>query len=341
MKVYRIFFQTTIVFILLISNNQTAIAENKNAFGMVTGSKTGTYIRFGKEMAKIAQRAGIDILVKDSDGSLANIKRIRSKENAAIGIVQSDVLGYLQERPESRIFARKLRLIFPFYKEEVHLFASKEIESFKDLQDKNLVIGARGSGNWLTTMNMLRIMGVKPGRSLNLKPPEALHAVLTGSADAMIYVAGKPVKLFKKLERDKIDPRFLPLLEKVHFVSLNHPDLLREYAASEISFNDYSWFDNKIPTVAVKAVLVSYDFSSRHTPYFDLRCEQLAQLGQVIRSNIGELKSQGHPKWQEVNLEDEMGNWPIDTCSRGLAQAKSQKVGKEGIYDGLLDYLRE
>ena len=341
MKVYRHFFQIIIVLILLISFNQTAISESKNGFGMVTGSKTGTYIRFGKEIAQVAQRAGSDILVKDSEGSLANIKRIRSRENAAIGIVQSDVLGYLKDRPESKIFAKQLRLIFPFYNEEVHLFASKEIESFKDLQDKNVVIGARGSGNWLTTMNMLRIMGIKPGKSLSLKPPDAVHAVLTGGADAMIYVAGKPVKLFKKLERDKINPKYLPLLDKVHFVSLNHPDLLREYAASAISFNDYSWFDNKIPTIAVKAVLVSYDFSSRHTPYFDLRCEQLSQLGQVIRSNIGELKTQGHPKWQEVNLEDKMGIWPLDSCSRGIAVAKGPKIGKDGIYNGLLDYLRE
>lgn len=341
MKASRNFIQTTLMFILIISFNQTAIAAEKVGFGMVTGSKTGTYIRFGKEIAQVAQGVNLDIIVKDSEGSLANIKRIRSKENAAIGIVQSDVLGYLKDRPETSRTAKRLRLIFPFYNEEVHLFARKEIETFKDLQGKNVVIGARGSGNWLTSMNLLRIMGIKPGKSLELKPPEAVHAVLTGHADAMIYVAGKPVKLFKKLEKDKVDRRFISLLGKVHFVSLNHPDMLLEYVASALSSNDYSWFDNNIPTIAVKAVLISYDFSSRHNPYFDMRCNQLAQLGQVIRSNIGELKRVGHPKWEEVNLEQKIGIWPLDTCSRGLAGPKEHEVDKERIFDELLIYLRE
>jgi TRAP-type uncharacterized transport system substrate-binding protein len=63
---------------------------------MVTGSKTGTYIQFGNDIAGVAKTVGLDILVKDSQGSIDNIKRINSKENATFGIVQSDVLGISQ-----------------------------------------------------------------------------------------------------------------------------------------------------------------------------------------------------------------------------------------------------
>ena len=49
---------------------------------MVTGSQTGTYIKFGNDIAGVAKTVGLEILVKDSQGSIDNIKRINSKENA-------------------------------------------------------------------------------------------------------------------------------------------------------------------------------------------------------------------------------------------------------------------
>ena len=84
-----------------------ARAEDANAkqIGMVTGSRTGTYIQFGNDIAGVAKSVGLDILVKDSQGSIDNIKRINSKENATFGIVQSDVLGFLS-RSESPEIAR-------------------------------------------------------------------------------------------------------------------------------------------------------------------------------------------------------------------------------------------
>ena len=44
-----------------------ALAEDTSAsqIGMVTGSKTGTYIQFGNDIAGIAKGVGLDILVKD------------------------------------------------------------------------------------------------------------------------------------------------------------------------------------------------------------------------------------------------------------------------------------
>ena len=104
------------------------MAEDKKAMGMVTGSESGTYIQFGKQIAEIASKEGIEIIVKTSGGSLDNIQRIRSTENAALGIVQSDVLGFIQKKsddPMLKQFVKHLRLIYPFYNEEIHLYANK------------------------------------------------------------------------------------------------------------------------------------------------------------------------------------------------------------------------
>src|SRR5471032_3171362 len=70
-------------------------AQADDAIGIVTGPKTGTYYAFGKDIEQVAGRTGIHVNVKPSEGSVDNIKRINSSENAALGIVQSDVLGFL------------------------------------------------------------------------------------------------------------------------------------------------------------------------------------------------------------------------------------------------------
>ncbi len=311
--------------------------------GMVTGSKTGTYLQFGKDISGAAKSAGLEILVKESEGSIDNIKRLNSSENATLGIVQSDVLGFLSRsnNPEMQRIASRIRLVFPFYKEEVHLFANKKIQRFSDLEGKRVILGEKSSGNWLTATNLLQMTGVKPGEALYLPPLEAVTAVLKGEADAMIYVAGKPVQLFTKLGNLKEKPDFAPLFENVHFVPLDDTVMLREYENSEIGPQDYNWVNKKIPTIAVKAVLMSFDFSNKKTPYFRQRCQELAKIGQAVRNNIDNLKQDGHPKWKEVNLEERIGTWELDTCSREGAGKPGLKldIGKE-LEKVLLNQLR-
>ena len=304
-----------------------AQAAETSAIGMVTGSRTGTYIQFGQDIAGVAKPLGLEIAVKDSQGSIDNIKRLHSKENAALGIVQSDVLGFLKrsESPDMRQVASRLRLIFPFYAEEVHLFANKSVRSFNDLQGKRVVVGEQGSGNWLTAMNLLQMTEVQPAVLLQLTPLQGVTAVLKGEADAMFYVAGKPVSLFTKVGNLITQPQFAAMLANVHFVPLDDPRMVQEYAKALISKGDYEWLAADTPTISVTAVLMSFDFSGKSNPYFTQRCQQLAQLGQAIRSNLNTLRDKGHAKWREVNLDAPVSNWPLDTCSRQGVKAGDTK----------------
>lgn len=308
-------------------------AQAGEVVGMVTGAKTGTYIQFGKDIARVAAKYGLNIQVKESQGSLDNIKRLNSRENAAFGIVQSDVLGILYtNKPE---VAKRLRMVYPLYNEEVNLLARKSIRRFSDLEGKAVATGTKGSGNWLTLANLLHQTGVRPSRKItDLKPLEAVISVLEGKIDAMIYVSGKPVKLFSKLEQLKKNPKFQDLMSTIHFVPLNDPTLLEGYyVASTIGPDDYAWLSQKVPTLAVKALLVAFDFSRQHTAYYRSRCHSLNILGNAIRENINDLKRNGHPKWQSVNLNTAVGRWKRDTCSH----PESSKSSSNDLYDELQD----
>ena len=62
------------------------------------------------------------------------------------------------------------------------------------------------------------------------------------------------------------------------FVSLTHPAMLQEYVASTIGPNDYAWLSEMVSTVAVKAVLISFDFSAVRMPIISSAAEKSVKL---------------------------------------------------------------
>jgi uncharacterized protein len=345
MKRYLLFCSTVAVW---FSGLSWVPQVNADSLGLMTGPTTGTYFQFGQDIARVARTVGLEIVVKESEESIDTIQRLVSRENAALGIVQSDVLGFLSrsDDPDVRRIAERLRLVFPFYNEEVHLLARQEIRRFEDLDGKRVVVGTRGSDNWLTSTNLLHLINIKPTERIELPPPEAASAVLTGKADAMVYVGDKPVKLFTTFQELQKNPQFAPLVQAVHFVPLTQQSMLQGYTAATIGPDDYAWLSETIPTVAVKAVLISFDFSSRSNPYYQKRCEQLAKLGKVIRADFAQgshssksLQRAGHPKWREVDLNQDLGIWKRDDCSQPPVREPASET-EEAVVKALTEILK-
>ena len=314
-----LFFCVTLL--LFLSSTPASIVQAANIsrqapISIVTGLKTGTYYIFGRDIVDVAKKSEIDVLVKPSEGSIDNIKRINSDESTTLGIVQSDVLGFLgrSKNPDSMKVASNLRLVFPFYNEEVHVLARKEIKDFKDLQGKKVAIGEDGSGNMLTSINLFSIMGITPAESQKIPSAQGVVAVLKGEIDAVIFVGGKPVRLFKNLEDLTLpeNQKYAAMLEKVHLLPMNGAKMLEEYKPAEITPADYNFVKETVPTISVQAVLVSYDMSQANN---QKRCEQIGNFAKMIRNSLPALKESGHPKWKEVNLDSNISIWKKDACS--------------------------
>ncbi len=325
----------TVLLLLCVFLPSAVSAKDKiEPLGIVTGPETGTYIAFGKDIAQVASGEKIKIDVLPSSGSIDNIRRIaESSENAAVGIVQSDVLGFLKRsrNPRSQVIGERLRLIFPFYTEEVHVLAGNKIRNFSDLEGKRVVVGMPGSGNMLTAVNLLSLMKVKPARMLQMQPEEGVVSVLAGEADAVIFIAGKPVKLFSNLEQMRTDfnGKYAQLLGQVHFLPVSGPEVEAEYNKAEITPRDYKFVKETVPTVSVTSLLVAYDFSSEKNDYYRTRCAQLQSLGRIIRTNLTWLKENGHPKWKEVDPYRPVALWQREECSWMNAQMETPNLSSE------------
>ena len=69
----------------------------------------------------------------------------------------------------------------------------------------------------------------------------------------------------------------------------------------------YDWQQKAINTVAVKAVLVSFNFRRAN-------CEFVGKFAQILSENIEWLRMKGHPKWKSVDLDFPLRGWEQYDC---------------------------
>lgn len=309
----------TALFLAVTAHATTIAPPQQASMGLVTGPANGTYFAVGNDIASIAGGVGVTLTILESGGSVDNVRRIAGDDAVGLGIVQSDVLGFLKrsKNPETQKLAENLRLVAPLAKEEIHLIARQGITTLQDLNGKRVIVGEDGSGSIVTSVNIFTLTGVTPAQMLKAAPSDGIVAILKDQADAMLFVGGKPVKLFKNLEKlmKEPDPETAALPAQLHFVPLNDAALATEYTPAEITAKDYGFVEANVPTIAVASVLVARDVSAGKKPVQKQRCDALGKLGKALRANLAFLQENGHPKWKEVDLDAPIGIWKRDTCS--------------------------
>jgi uncharacterized protein len=272
--------------------------------GIVTGAAGGTYLEIGKNISDLVRdEAGIQVTVHPSEGSLQNAYDVRRRRGIQLGIVQSDVLAFLRaqrETEEIRDIVDRLRMVFPLYNEEVQVVASYDFETFDDLSKATVAVGPKGSGTFLTSSLLFEITGVEPAEISHLSGREALEALKNGKIDAMVYVAGAPTALFA----EGIVPD-----DKLHLLNINASALRDYYIPVIIEPGTYAWQTTPAETIAVKAMLISYDFRN-------MNCQKIGELSRIVYRNIDRLRASGHKKWQSVELDATVPGWQQYDCVR-------------------------
>ena len=299
--------------------------------GLITGGDKGTYYQFGLDLQKLVKPQGINLTVHPSKGSVENIFAVYQRPGVQMGIVQSDVLAFvarLQSDPVLTRIAKKTKMVFPLYNEEIHLVGRKGITDFDDLTGRKVAVGREGSGTYLTSRLLFKLSEVVPAEMVYIDTSEALAELKAGRVDAMFYVAGYPVKLLKDDITDKDGLVLVPITNK---------SILEFYPQAEVPAGVYPWQSTAVVTAAVKAVLVSFDFRRRD-------CDNVGRFGQILSTHLDGLQKGGHPKWKVVDLNYPLRGWEQYDCVRkylgkAAPAAAAPRPGQNPVFDAIKGVL--
>jgi TRAP transporter TAXI family solute receptor len=303
-----------VVFLCAISVVIQARVSCAIEMGILTGDEKGTYYQFGLNLQELMARHGIKLKVYPSNGSIENIYAVYKKPAAQLGMVQSDVLAFVstvKSNETLKMVAKKIKMVFPLYNEELHIVARKGITDFNDLSDRRVAVGEDGSGTYLTAKLLFGVSGIKPKVMVNIGADEALMQLKQAKIDAMFYVAGAPVKLFAENIKQEDNLELLPVMNN---------QILDFYPGTQIPAGTYAWQDKPVNTVAVKAVLISYDFEFKSG-----NCENVGRFARVLSDNLDQLIQSGHPKWKEVDLRYNLKGWNQCDCVKRHLGTPAQK----------------
>jgi TRAP transporter TAXI family solute receptor len=297
---------------------------------IMTGGKKGTYYQFGLDLQKLAISKDINLSVVNSKGSIENLYAVYQRPRTQMGIVQSDVLAFVsrvQNDPVLKKIAAKTKMIFPLYNEEIHLLGRKDITDFNALEGKRVAIGKEGSGTYLTARLLFEASGVAPREMVYIGTTDALSQLKAGAIDAMFYVAGFPIKLFKEDITKEDGLALIPILNK---------NIVKFYPKADIPANSYPWQREALNTVAVKAVLVSFNF--RRT-----NCEYVGRFAQILYENKDWLIKNGHPKWKSVDFHFPLKGWDQYDCVKKYLVRQNQPPNKEALagFNPILEAVKD
>jgi len=308
-----------------------AVAAGATDMGIVTGGEKGTYYQFGLNLQSLLKQDGINLNVQTSRGSIENIYAVYQKPGTQLGIVQSDVLAFVtrvQSDPVLKRIAKKTKMVFPLYNEEVHILARRGIAEFDDLTDRRVAIGREGSGTYLTARLLFKVSEVAPREMVPIDTDEALAELKAGRIDAMFYVAGYPVKLFSE---GVTEPDGLAL------VRITNKSITEFYPRAEIPANTYTWQAKTIETVAVKSVLISFDFRQKD-------CDNVGKVAKTVAERMDWLAKNGHPKWKAVDLNFPLKGWEQYDCVRkalGKTPEASATAARAPAINPVMDAIKQ
>lgn len=300
--------------------------------GIITGGEKGTYYQFGLNLQRLASRTSVNMSVYPSKGSIENVYAVYQKPGTQLGIVQSDVLAFVarvQSDPVLKRIAKKTKMVFPLYNEEIHVLARSGVAEFDDLSNRRVAIGREGSGTYLTARLLFNVADVTPREMVLIDTDEALAELKAGRIDAMFYVAGYPVKLFSEGVQDG---------DQLHLVPILNKSITEFYPRAEIPRGTYAWQPDAVETVAVKSVLISFDFRRRD-------CDVVGTFAKTLAENMDWLVKNGHPKWKTVDLNFPLKGWEQYDCVRKhlgkSIEAGPRTAATSGEANPIMDAIRQ
>ncbi len=272
---------------------------NRGTVGIVAGDMHSATVRMSKDLATILDDGdNRRVLTVVGKGSVQNILDLLYLRHIDVAIVQADVLEYFKARSVHPDVENAIRYVAKLHNEELHLLVRDDIQSVQDLAGKRVSFGALGSGTYITASILFGALkiGVQP---IMLDQALALEKLKSGKIDGLVYVVGKPARLFTKISpEDGLKLLALPLPDK----------LLETYLPSKLTSEDYPNLiaaDGPLQTIGVGSVMAVYNWDPENWRY-----AKVERFTKAFFEEFDALRGPGrHPKWAEVNLAAQLPGW--------------------------------
>lgn len=272
---------------------------NSGTVGVIAGGVDGTYIRIAADLAAVLDDGNaLRVIAMIGKGSLQNIQDIVLLRGVDIGIVQSDALAFARRTRLVPGADNLIQYIAKLYDEEIHVLARRDIASMADLAGQAVNVDVVGSGTAMTASLLFEALDLRV-RTTNDVQDVALTKLRNGEIAAMVFVAGKPARLFGGIEADS----------GLHFLAIAPTAALMEtYLPATLAAADYPGLVRDaggVETIAVGAVMAVYAWAPGSERY-----RKVARFVEALQSRFGEfLRPPRHPKWREVNLAAQVPGW--------------------------------
>ncbi|MGI0480041.1 TAXI family TRAP transporter solute-binding subunit [Geminocystis sp. CENA526] len=273
-----------------------SVAQNApKEINLVTGNEVGEYYAIGRDIEKLGEKHNLDIDVIPTRGALQNIHDVFNYDSVELGIVQGDVLGFLNTFAnydgQIRVKAESIRNVLPLFKEQIHVIATKEIKSIEDLEGKRISIGDEGSGTSMTASTLLYQLGIKPQELLTYDIKRSIHELRNGNIDAFFYVVGTPAKVLQEQVLPEDNFHLLPVTLNISAEDEFYSML---YTPVTLPANTYPWQTEAVETLAIQSFLFTVETDD---------CTKVSLVASLIQNNLGWLQENGNPIWKQIDLK--------------------------------------
>jgi len=293
------------------ASSQLSCERDFECIGIAVDEDDSEMSKLASEFSAIVTGSAVGTIVKPTGGPVASTVNLLSKNNAGLSVLPSDMLRYTDrsDDPVLSSAARHLRYIMSLGQMTVYLIANSTIKSPADLAGKHVVLGPRDDDLWVVASNLLHAYGVDPGYVHEFDSEVAVTQLVNGRVDAVFLMQSDRTPLSAAIRLMLEDANREQ--QRYRLVSLPVPSGAVEYESDSVTV---SGLGEGIETITMKPILVSYDFAQRDSGYFRQRCDELAQVGSALISQIDELRDVGHPAWSSADWVSQCGDWQRDEC---------------------------
>lgn len=277
---------------------QTLSIDGPVTLGLMTGELNGTFVQIGSDLSVVATSDALRVVPLLGKGSLQNLGDLLNLRGVDLALAAADAAVSPEAARSYPNLRARVDYIVKLYDQEIHVLAGPDIHVLEDLAGKTVNADVAGSGTFVTATAMFDAMHI-PVKLANDTPNAGLERLKRGDIAAVVYVIGKPGRLFATV----------PAGTGLHLVPMPVSDaMLQTYVPSTLTHADYPTLvaeGDTVETMAVPVLLTAYNWSPG-----TIRYRNLAIFTDLFFSHFQDLlQPPFHPKWHDVNLRATVPGW--------------------------------